>query len=110
MTNKTRLMCLSEIGLSRFNLQKNILIVGLFTPDKNQEYAIELARHVLVGIQFHFVGNMAENFKSYWEPLMQNQRRRLPNCHFHGEKDNIDEWYPAMDMLLSMAIIGIMRM
>ncbi len=96
MINKSRDECLTDIGLGTSLIAKHILVVGLFTPDKNQRYAFAIARH-MPNVMFHFVGNLAENFKDYWEPLLQN---KPANCIIHGEKDNLDEWYPAMDMLL----------
>jgi len=77
---------------------KHILCVGLFTPGKNQEYAIELAKNLKnEDIIFHFVGNTASNFSSYWKPLIDN----LPkNCILHGEKENVDEYIQACDLFL----------
>ena len=72
--------------------------VGLFTPRKNQAEIIDYARH-LIGqpVQFHFVGNQADNFKHYWEPLMKN----LPsNCKVWGERKDVDSFYNAMDVFL----------
>jgi len=52
---------------------KHILVVGLFTPNKNQGYAFELARYLDKNIKdkivFDFVGNYAKNFEDYWKPL-----------------------------------------
>lgn len=75
---------------------KHILNVGLFTPGKNQKHIIELARLcVNEKIKFHFVGNQADNFKDYWEPLIDN----LPeNCILHGERDDVDKFYMASDL------------
>ncbi len=77
---------------------KYIAIVGLWTPRKNQAYAIELARQ-LDGhkVDFQFIGNQADNFKDYWEPLMKN----LPsNCTVMGEMDNVSELLKNYDMFL----------
>jgi hypothetical protein len=73
----------------------HVLNVGLFTPDKNQGELINLAKSLLeYNIQFHFVGNLATNFKYYWEPLLLD----LPsNCKIHGEKSNVDEYLMASD-------------
>ncbi len=75
---------------------KHILNVGLFTPGKNQKHIIELAMIFLnEKIIFHFVGNMADNFKDYWGPLMVN----LPeNCILHGERKDVDKFYMASDL------------
>jgi len=84
-----------------FKDYKNILVVGLFTPNKNQGYAFELARYLDSfnddKIAFHFVGNQAPNFKDYWEPLLAD----IPvNCFLYGEKDNVDDYYAHCDMVV----------
>ena len=75
---------------------KHILHVGLFTPGKNQKEIIEIARLCQnKKIKFHFVGNQAENFKAYWEPLMKN----IPsNCIWWNEREDIDKFYKAADV------------
>jgi FkbM family methyltransferase len=88
-------------GLKKLGLDpnlKHVVNVGLFTPRKNQAEAIEYAR-ALEGqpIQFHFVGNQADNFISYWQPLLQN----LPsNIKIWGERSDVDDFYSCMDMML----------
>lgn len=74
---------------------KHILHVGLFTPGKNQKEIIDIAKMCLnAPVKFHFVGNQAENFRDYWEPLM----KELPaNCVWHGEQENTDCFYKAAD-------------
>jgi FkbM family methyltransferase len=87
---------LKKLGLNP-NL-KHILNVGLFTPRKNQAEAIEYARK-LEGypIQFHFVGNQADNFRDYWKPLLEN----LPsNVKIWGERSDVDNFYSCMDLML----------
>ena len=76
--------------------KKHILHVGLFTPGKNQKDIIELARICKDdNFIFHFVGNQAENFRGYWEPLMLN----FPdNCIWHGERADVDKFYMASDL------------
>ena len=77
---------------------KNIVIVGLFTPRKNQKYAFYLAERLLdYNVKFHFLGNQAENFADYWKPLMD---RKPENCVVWGEKDNIDDYIKASDLFL----------
>lgn len=89
------------VGLTKLGLDpnlKHVLNIGLFTPRKNQAEAIEYARS-LEGqpIQFHFVGNQADNFKHYWEPLMQN----LPsNVKIWGERSDVDSFYSCMDLMI----------
>lgn len=88
-------------GLIKLGLDpnlKHVLNVGLFTPRKNQAEAIEYARK-LEGypIQFHFVGNQADNFRNYWEPIFQN----LPsNVKIWGERSDVDNFYSCMDLML----------
>lgn len=76
----------------------NVCIVGLWTPRKNQAYAIDIARQ-LVGynIKFHFLGNQADNFRFYWEPLMKD----LPEyCIVHGEVDDVPAFIKQCDVFL----------
>lgn len=88
-------------GLQKLGLDpsiKHVLNVGLFTPRKNQAEAIEYARS-LEGypIQFHFIGNQADNFADYWTPLINN----LPsNVKIWGERSDVDDFYSCMDMML----------
>lgn len=78
--------------------KKHVLNVGLFTPGKNQAEIIKYARALeKFPIEFHFVGNQASNFAEYWQPLMQD----LPlNCRIWGERNDVDLFYQACDMLL----------
>jgi autotransporter strand-loop-strand O-heptosyltransferase len=65
--------------------KKQVLNVGLWTPGKNQAEGIEIARKY-PDMMFHFIGNQADNFKDYWEPLMKD----LPdNVIVWGERDDI---------------------
>lgn len=88
-------------GLLKLGLDpnlKHVLNVGLFTPRKNQAEAIEYARELQNHpIQFHFIGNQADNFRSYWEPLLQNLP---PNVKIWGERSDVDDFYSCMDMML----------
>ena len=82
----------------KLRLYHDICIVGLWTPRKNQAYAIELAKK-LVGynVKFHFIGNQAGNFQFYWEPLMKD----LPeNCVVHGELSDVTNFVKNCDMFL----------
>jgi FkbM family methyltransferase len=93
---KTREEALRDLGLDP-NL-KHVINVGLFTPRKNQAEVVEYARQLVnYPIQFHFIGNQADNFKHYWEPLMQN----FPNnCKWWGERSDVDKFYEAADLFL----------
>ena len=86
----------AKIGLD--SSYKHVTIVGLFTPRKNQAYAFELARK-LKGhkIKFNFLGNYADNFKSYWEPLMKD---KPDNCILWGERNDVSDFLQASDMFL----------
>jgi glycosyltransferase involved in cell wall biosynthesis len=93
---KTRDQALRNLGLDP-NL-KHVINVGLFTPRKNQAEVIEYARQLRhYPIQFHFIGNQADNFKHYWEPLMQNFP---PNCKWWNERSDVDNFYEAADLFL----------
>lgn len=91
-----RAPALRKLGLNP--AMKHVLNVGLFTPRKNQKEAFEIARQFEnEPIMFHFVGNMAENFTSYWEPLLQN---KPDNCVIWDERKDVPDFYAAMDLLL----------
>jgi FkbM family methyltransferase len=96
LRTKTREQALQRLGLDP-NL-KHVINVGLFTPRKNQLEIIQYAKELkYYPIQFHFIGNQADNFKSYWEPLM----RDFPsNCKWWGERDDVDAFYEAADLFL----------
>jgi glycosyltransferase involved in cell wall biosynthesis len=75
---------------------KHLITVGLFTPRKNQAYAFELAELLKnYKIKFHFLGNQAGNFESYWQPLMQNKPE---NCVVWGERDDVTDFLEASDV------------
>lgn len=83
----------------------HILNIGLFTRDKNQGYLFEIARKLIdYKIDFHFVGNQAENFQDYWKPLIDN---KLDNCIIHGERDDADIFYEASDLLIHPSILEL---
>ena len=93
---------LKEIGW-RTNGEYHIINVGLWTPSKNQGYAIELAKKLWEKYGwtyiFHFVGNQAPNFKEYWEPLMNDLP---PNIQIHGEHNNynVAKFLKMSDLML----------
>lgn len=76
----------------------HIIQVGLFSEHKNQSYTIELAKNFIdFPIKFHFIGNLANNFKNYWQPLLDN----LPsNCIIHNEIENVDDYMRSADLLI----------
>lgn len=87
-----------ELGFDLF--KKNVINVGLFTEGKNQGEGFEIARKY-PDIDFHFIGNMAENFSQYWKPLMDN----IPsNVKLWGERDDIDKFMIAADVFMFNSI------
>jgi glycosyltransferase involved in cell wall biosynthesis len=78
--------------------KKHVVNVGLFTPRKNQAEIIEYAKKLKdYPIQFHFIGNQADNFKFYWEPLMKD----FPsNCTWWNERKDVENFYQAADLFL----------
>ena len=93
---KPREEALKVLGLNPN--KKHVVHVGLFTPRKNQKEIIEYARMMQdYPIQFHFIGNQADNFKFYWEPLMKD----FPaNCKWWNERKDVDNFYQAADLFL----------
>jgi glycosyltransferase involved in cell wall biosynthesis len=85
---------LSQDFLKLDSKHKHVLMVGLFTPGKNQGEIFEIAKQ-LPEVQFHFVGNQAPNFAEYWEPLMKN---KPDNCIVWGERDDVSNFYQACDV------------
>jgi FkbM family methyltransferase len=77
---------------------KHVVIVGLFTERKNQGYVFEMAKQLKdEKILFHFIGNQADNFRHYWEPLMND----CPdNCVVWGERSDVDIFLQAADLFL----------
>ena len=77
---------------------KHVVNVGLFTPRKNQSYIFELAKHLLdYKIVFHFLGNLAGNFKDYWEPLIMS---KPSNCMVWGERSDVYDFLESSDLFL----------
>lgn len=74
---------------------KHVLNVGLFAPGKNQSEIFEIAKQLEnYKIKFHFVGNQAGNFESYWGPLMKD---KPSNCIVWGERNDVEKFYKAAD-------------
>jgi len=76
--------------------KKHVLHVGLYTSRKNQAEFFEYARK-FPDVEFHSLGNRADNFKWYWEPLAQNTP---PNLTWWNERTDVDKFYQAMDLFL----------
>ena len=84
---------------------KHVLMVGLFTSGKNQAEIFEIARRLeKYKIKFHFVGNQAMNFESYWKPLMET---KPSNCVVHGERTDVDKFYKASDMFYFSSVLEL---
>ena len=79
---------------------KHILMVGLFTSGKNQKEIFEVAKKMnKEKIMFHFVGNLALNFKNYWGEFISDDRDALPkNIVIWDEQHNVDRFYSAFDL------------
>jgi len=85
-----------ELGLEHD--YKHIVVIGLFTPRKNQKYSFELAEKLSdYKIKFHFIGNQAENFAFYWKPLMD---KKPENCIVWGERSDTETFLQAADLFL----------
>ena len=76
--------------------KKHILHVGLYTSRKNQAEFFEYAK-ALPEYQFHSLGNRADNFKWYWEPLAKDTPLNLT---WWNERSDVDKFYQAMDLFL----------
>jgi glycosyltransferase involved in cell wall biosynthesis len=76
--------------------KKHVLHVGLYTSRKNQAEFFEYAKQ-FPDVEFHSLGNRADNFKWYWEPLAQNTP---PNLTWWNERTDVDKFYQAMDLFL----------
>ncbi len=88
-----------EHALKRLNLdpsKKHILHIGLFTSRKNQKEFFEYAK-ALPEYEFHSVGNQADNFKWYWEPLM---KEKPDNLTWWNERTDVENFYQSMDLFL----------
>lgn len=88
-----------ELGIPADKI--NVLNVGLWTNGKNQAEAIEIARiaeqRYPNTFLFHFVGNQAGNFQSYWKPLMLD----LPsNVKIWGERNDTHLFYSSADVFM----------
>ena len=91
---------LRKLGLDPQKI--HILNVGLWTSRKNQKEGIEYAKYFHEElqndrVQFHFVGNMADNFYEYWSPLM---KEITPNVKVWGERKDVENFYSCMDIFL----------
>jgi len=95
-TREEQVRCLETLGLDTSKV--HILNVGLWTSGKNQKEGLEIARQFQNdNVEFHFVGNQASNFESYWGPLMND----LPsNVKVWGERSDVETFMKASDVLM----------
>jgi FkbM family methyltransferase len=80
----------------------HILNVGLWTSRKNQKEVLLYAKKFyetfgMDRVQFHCVGNMADNFYDYWSPLVKSV---TPNVKVWGERSDVENFYSCMDIFL----------
>jgi len=95
----------AQLDLSLDPDYKHVVIVGLFTRNKNQGYAFDIARKLSEErVRFHFLGNQAGNFEEYWGPLMQN---KPDNCVVWGERSDVDTFLRAADIFLFPSILEL---
>jgi len=93
-----KIECRTKLGLEAD--YKHVVIIGLFTPRKNQKYAFEIAEKTTeYKIKFHFLGNQADNFADYWKPLVEKYGN-LKNCVLWGERGDVDDFMNAADLFL----------
>lgn len=90
-----------DLNIQALNLdpnKKHIVQVGLFNDNKNQKYTFELAKKLLnYNIEFHFIGNLADNFKNDWSPLIENKPE---NCRIWGERSDVDSFLNICDLFI----------
>ena len=94
-----------EVIFKRLGLdpsKKHVFQFGIFSPRKNQRETAEIARLLEdEPIQFHFVGNAADSYSYYWDPILKN----LPkNCKFWGEHKNVQQFYEVADLVIFPSI------
>lgn len=89
---------LSQIELGMDPEKIHVINVGLWTSGKNQREGLEIARLLEnENIEFHFIGNQAPNFESYWGPLMTN----IPsNVKIWGERDDVHKFMESADIMM----------
>jgi FkbM family methyltransferase len=91
---RNRLEGLKELGLNPN--KKHILQVGIFSSRKNQSETFNIAR-LMPDVEFHFVGPLSDNYKWYWEKLIEN---KPTNVNVWGERSDVDKFYKCVDIVI----------
>jgi predicted O-methyltransferase YrrM len=95
----------AKVNLGLDPTWKHVLMVGLFSPGKNQAEIFSIARQLeKYKIKFHFVGNQAMNYEHYWLPLMKHKPE---NCVVWGERDDVDTFYSACDLFYFSSVLEL---
>jgi len=98
LTSKEKENSKKLLGLDPLKI--HVVNVGLWTQGKNQGEGVEIARLFekdYPEYQFHFIGNQASNFQSYWEPIMRN----LPsNVKVWGERNDVTTFLKSSDIFM----------
>ena len=82
--------------------KKHVFQFGIFSPRKNQKETVEIAKLMTdQPVQFHFVGNTADSYSYYWQPILNNLPR---NCKFWGEHKNVQQFYLVADLVIFPSI------
>lgn len=76
--------------------KKHVIQVGLFSIRKNQSETFEMAR-LMPDVEFHFIGGLTDNYKNYWEPLLNN---KPDNCIVWKERNDVDKFYEFVDAVI----------
>lgn len=92
--NRNRLEGLKELNLDPN--KKHVLQVGIFSSRKNQSETFQIAK-LMPDVEFHFVGPLSDNYKSYWEKLIEN---KPPNVKIWGERSDVDKFYKCVDAVI----------
>ena len=73
----------------------HVLNVGLWIPNKNQTYLLDMARQLVDRkIQFHFIGNL------FMKSEMVKEEDISPNVVIWGEREDVDRFYCCMDLFV----------
>lgn len=88
-----------------FPMDKPLFInIGLWNKNKNQGEFIDIAKKY-PDMEFAAIGNLAGNFKNYWETLINN----VPsNFHIMEERDDVSTFLCAADGMIFTSIYECM--